>query len=141
MPKILRWKWTIITIVLLGSIVGLVGVPKSAEELKANLNKNIRLGLDLKGGAHIVFQIQVQDAFKAEADSVIDSLKEGLKRANVTYASMDRNDPASIEEADSIQIHISGVPVNQSADFRRVVTDIAGSQWIMASQTSTDFRL
>lgn len=141
MPKILRWKWTAITVVLLGSILGLTGVPKSAEELKANLNKNIRLGLDLKGGAHIVFQIQVQDAFKAEADLVIDRLKEALKKSNVNYASIDRNEPASIDEADNIQINISGISLDRTSDFRKLVNDIAGNQWTLTSQAQSDYRL
>ena len=34
----------------------------------ANWKQNIRLGLDLRGGSHLVLQVQVQDAFKAEAD-------------------------------------------------------------------------
>jgi preprotein translocase subunit SecD len=118
-----------------------MGIPKSKQELTSNLNKNIRLGLDLKGGAHIVLQIQVQDAFKAEADLLIDRLKGLLSNEGIQYAAISRNDPASIETADTIAIDIRGVPVEKANDFRRVVSDTVGQQWLLSSETSTDYRL
>ena len=51
MPRNLRWKWIVITVLVLGCVLGIIGLPKSGAELTANLRKNIRLGLDLKGGA------------------------------------------------------------------------------------------
>src|SRR6185503_20227094 len=99
MPKNLRWKWIVIFVVVLGSIIGLTGFPTSTRDLKANLDRNIRLGLDLKGGSHIVLQIQVQDAFKAEADAVIERLKETFRKENIAYAAIERNDPQSIDAA------------------------------------------
>ena len=78
MLKSLRWRWIVIVIVVVGCIAGITGVPKSAGELSQNLRRNIRLGLDLKGGSHIVLQIQVQDAFKAAADTAVDSLRQAL---------------------------------------------------------------
>ena len=64
MPSNLRWKWIVVVLVVLVSIVGITGLPKSKQELNANLGRNIRLGLDLQGGSHMVLQMQVQDAFK-----------------------------------------------------------------------------
>ena len=74
------------------------------------MQKNIQLGLDLRGGSHLVLQVQVQDAMKAEADQTMERLKEELRKAGIDYAAMDRNDPATIEEADTIQINVHGVP-------------------------------
>src|SRR2546430_13692416 len=39
------------------------------------------LGLDLRGGSHLILQVQVQDAVKAEADQTIERLKEELSKA------------------------------------------------------------
>ncbi len=75
-------------------------VAKSKEELAANWKQNIKLGLDLRGGSHLVLQVQVQDAFKAEADQTIERVKEELRKASVNYTAMDRNDPATLEEAE-----------------------------------------
>jgi preprotein translocase subunit SecD len=140
-PKSLRRKWIAIAVVVLGCVFGVVELPKSADELAANWNKNIRLGLDLKGGTHLVMQIQVQDAFEAEADTVMDRLKQMLSRENIAYASMERNEADSIEAADTIQINIKGVPTARTDDFRRLVNDSAGAQWILTPVGEADYRL
>jgi len=140
-PRNLRWKWIIITVVVLGCVLGIVGVPRSAKELKANLNKNIRLGLDLKGGSHIVLQIQIQDAFKAEADLVIERLKELLKKESIDFASIGRNEPDSIEAAEAIQINIKGVPSAKTSEFRRLVNDAFGQPWLLSSEGESNYKL
>ena len=141
MPKNLRWKWIVIAVAVLGCLFGIIGTPKSTAELTANLKKNIRLGLDLKGGSHIVLQIQVQDAFRAEADLVIERLKELLKAENIEYHSIDRNEPASIETAETIQINIKGVPAAKTNDFRRLINDALSQQWVLSSESETEYRL
>ena len=141
MRSTLRWKWLLITLVVVACIVGVTGFPTSSEQLSSNLNGNVRLGLDLKGGSHIVLQIQVQDAFKADADTAIESLHQTLKKENIRYASIERNDPNSIETAETIQINVRGVPADQTADLRRVVNDLLGRTWLLAVENSTDYRL
>src|SRR6476646_7188482 len=111
MTKNLRWKWILIVAVVVACIAGLASRP-------------IRLGLDLKGGSHIVLQIQVQDAFKAEADGVIERLKEAMRKANIAYTSIDRNDPISIETAATIRVDVRGVPAEHAAEFKKI-TDAA----------------
>src|SRR5581483_461989 len=93
------------------------------------------------GGSHIVLQVQVQDAFKAEADAAIEALREAFRKQSVVYNSMDRNDPDSIETAETSQVNIKGVPVNQANEFRRVTNDLVGRQWLLVSENSTDYRL
>ena len=141
MPSKLRWKWLAITAIVAACVFGITGLPRSAKELAANWDKSVRLGLDLEGGSHIVLQVQVQDAFKAEADAAIEELREAFRKQNVTYNSMDRNDPDSIETAENIQVNIKGVPVSQANDFRRVTNDHVGRQWLLVSENSTDYRL
>ena len=81
--KSLRIKAAVIVAVILICIYGIIGIPKSKDELIANWNRNIKLGLDLRGGSHLVLQVQVQDAFNAEAQQVVERLKEELaKRAS-----------------------------------------------------------
>jgi len=78
MQRSLLIKILTIVATILVCIYGIIGIPKSKEELIANWNHNIRLGLDLRGGSQLMLQVQVQDAFKAEADQVIDRLKDQL---------------------------------------------------------------
>lgn len=141
MPKNLRWKWIFIFATVAICIAGLTGVPKSGRDLADNLNKNIRLGLDLKGGSQIVLQMQVQDAFQAEADTEIEHLKDVLGKQSINYAAIDRNEPGSVETADTIQINIKGVPLEKAATFRRIVTEAAGQEWVLSGENSSGYRL
>jgi preprotein translocase subunit SecD len=140
MTRKLRWKAALILAVVLACAYGIIGLPNSRTQLMANLRKNIRLGLDLKGGSHLILEVQVQDAAKAEADQTIERLKQELRKASLDYSSMDRNDPASIEETDSIQINVKGIPVTQSGDFRRLVTERFPT-WLLTPVSSTDYRI
>jgi preprotein translocase subunit SecD len=142
MPKNLLWKWIAIVCVMAASLAAVSGLPTSKNELIANLQKNIRLGLDLRGGSHIVLQIQVQDAFKAEADLAMDRLREVLAKESISYNSIDRNEPASIDTANTIQVNIKGLQGSKSGDLRRIVRDAVGDEWnLSADGSSTDYRL
>jgi preprotein translocase subunit SecD len=110
-------------------------------DIANNFKKNIRLGLDLRGGSQLVMQVQVQDAFKAEADATMERLKDDLKKAGLDYNSMDRNDPQNIQDADKIQINVHGVPAVKAGDFRRVVNEQLGNTWNLTPVNPTDYRL
>ena len=140
MPKNLRTKTIVIVVTILACIFGIVDLPKSVSDLKANVAKNIRLGLDLRGGSHLVLQVQVQDAVKAEAVQTIERIKDELKKANVDFASMENNEPNSVDTADTIQITVKGIPVNKSTAFRAVITDHFPT-WVLTAINSTDYRL
>src|SRR5882724_5366852 len=141
MSRTLLYKVLSIAAVLLVCIYGIIGLPKSKDELQANLKKNIRLGLDLRGGSHLVLQVQVQDAFKSDADSTIEGLKESFKKANVEYAGMERNEPATINDAEKIEISIKGVPAIKAGEFRTVINEKYADRWVMTSVNPTDYRL
>ena len=141
MKRNLKFRVLAIAAVILICIYGIVGVPKSKEELIENWKKNIRLGLDLRGGSYLVLQVQLQDAFKAEADSVIQRLKDQLRNAGIEYVDMVRNDPQSIKEADSIQLDIRGIPPTKAANFRTIATEDFGAVWILTSVNQTDYRM
>lgn len=140
MDKGLRTRALIILGIILLAVYGIIGLPKSVADLTANVKNNIRLGLDLKGGSHLVLQVQVQDAMKVEADQAIERLKEELRKASIDYASIDRNDPSSIDQADSIQINLKGIPAAKAGDFRSLVTDRFGV-WILTPVSQADYRM
>ena len=123
MQRNLKFKIGFIAVIVVLCIYGIIGVPKSIDELVANWKHNIHLGLDLRGGSHLVLQVQVQDAFKAEADQTIERLKEELRKAGVDYTSLDRNDPADLKEAERIQINIKGVPVAKTTNLRTMIAE------------------
>jgi len=137
----LRWKWGLIAAIMLGCLFGIFGIPTSVQQISENWKNNIRLGLDLKGGSHIVLQIQVQDAFRAEADLAIERIKDILAKNTIEYSAVDRNEPNQIEQAETIQINLRGVPSTKAGDFRRLVNDAIGAQWILTPVNSTDYRI
>jgi preprotein translocase subunit SecD len=137
----LKFKGLFIAAIIVVCIYGIVGIPTSTAEIKDNWSKNIRLGLDLKGGSQLVIQMQLQDAFKSEADSAIQRMRDELAKANVQYGEVSRNDPQRLQDADTIQIDVKGVPATRAGDFRRVVTENLGGVWNLTGVNQTDYRL
>lgn len=140
MKRSLQTRAAIIVAVILLSVYGIVGLPTSPGDLLNNVKENIKLGLDLKGGSHLILQVQVQDAIKAEADQVIQRLRDDLAKQNIRFTSIDRNDPSSIAEADNLRIFIKGIELNDAGNFR----DLIGrnyTPWNIRSESSTDYAL
>jgi preprotein translocase subunit SecD len=72
----LLWKIVLILAVLVVFVWGIflgTDPQKSIEAIKtkglmAGVQQNIHLGLDLRGGTHLILQVQVNDAVNAETD-------------------------------------------------------------------------
>jgi preprotein translocase subunit SecD len=149
MQRNLTAKGVVIVVVVLVCLFGIIGYPKflggvgvptSVSQLNKNLGQNIHLGLDLKGGSHLVLQVQVQDAAKTQADQTIESMRDATKAANIPVAGFDRNDPTSLDQTDSIQINIHGVDQTKTQAFRNLVAD-KYPDWILAPVNANDYRM
>jgi preprotein translocase subunit SecD len=121
MNKNLLTKTVLIVVVLLVFLFGIFGLPSSfsGAGLAQAIQNRIHLGLDLKGGTHLILQVQVNDAVNADTDRDIDRLKDDLKKANVPFGEITKPDPQNHPEL----IAIKGVPPEQSSDLRRVIVD------------------
>jgi preprotein translocase subunit SecD len=82
MKKGLRWKILLTLAVLAVSII--ISYP---------ITKKIKLGLDLKGGMHLVLQVLSEDAVTMETDQEILRLQELFKKNNITAAGMIKDAP------------------------------------------------
>jgi preprotein translocase subunit SecD len=141
MNRNVKIKTAIIAAVILVCLYGIIGIPKSKDELIANWNKNIHLGLDLSGGTQLVMQVQLQDAFKAYADNSIERLRQELQKDGIgTTGDITRNDPMTLEDADKIEIDLKGIPSDKSSAFRGIVND-QFSDWISTALNSSDYKL
>ena len=120
MNRNLGWKLGIITGTLLVFVYGIFGVPGgvSGAALLASLQNRIHLGLDLKGGTHLILQVQVNDAVNVDSDNAVENLKAGMRTAKINYAEITKPDPNHPE-----QIAIKGVPPESSSDLRNLVQD------------------
>ena len=121
MNKNLGWKLGVIVGTLLVFVYGIFGVPggTSGSALLAAMQKRINLGLDLKGGTHLILQVQVADAVNVDSDNAVEILKSEMRKAKINYADVTKPDPANHPE----QIVIKGVPPQSSSDLRTLVQD------------------
>jgi preprotein translocase subunit SecD len=77
--------------------------------------EKIRLGLDLKGGVHLVLRVQTEDAVRLETETTADRIREQLKAQNIPNATVTLVSPT--------EFRVEGVPPEQDAAFRQLVTD------------------
>jgi len=87
--------------------------------LLAALQERIHLGLDLKGGTHLILQVQVNDAINADSDRAIERLKDDLKSKNIGFAEISKPDPQNHPEL----ISVKGIPSESIGEFRNLVAD------------------
>ncbi len=121
MNKNLLTKTVLIIALLIGAVLGITGIPSSFTPagLAQAVQNRIHLGLDLKGGTHLILQVQVNDAVNADTDRDIERLKDDLKKANVAFGDISKPDPQNHPEL----IAIKGVPPEQASDLRREIMD------------------
>ena len=140
MQRNLMIKTVVIVATVLICIFGIIGFPRSAGQLEANLKHNIHLGLDLSGGSHLVLQVQVQDAAKAQADQVVEALRDETRTQNIVVGGFDRNDPQTLDATDSIQINVHGVDAAKTQAFRNLIAE-KYPEWTLTPVNATDYRL
>jgi preprotein translocase subunit SecD len=138
--KNLRIKFLIIVAVILACIYGVIGIPKSKAELISNWEHNIHLGLDLRGGTYLVLQVQEQDAFNTDANTVADQIKDAAQKANISIGGVDVQEAKSLSDADKVAVFVKGVPTTQAGQFRRILQEQFGN-WVLTPQNPTDYRL
>lgn len=77
--------------------------------------KQLKLGLDLKGGVHLVLRVQTDDALKMTTTTTSEQLREALKSANVAVTSIAVTSPQSFR--------VEGIPQDKDAEFTRMADD------------------
>ena len=130
----LKWRVLFIAVVIVGCLYGLFGLPTfptSLAQLKDNFGRQIKLGLDLQGGTHLVLQVQVQEAIAQETDQTIERLTTQMREKNIRYD--------EVQRVDDTHIVIRNVPPEQLSQFRDLVDTQFKNVWDMsaaAGQTS-----
>src|SRR5690348_774482 len=82
------------------------------------IQQNIHLGLDLKGGTHLILQVAVNEAVNADTDRTLSALKEDLTKAGIT-PDITKSDPVNHPEI----MQIKGVPPDKLGPLRETVSD------------------
>jgi preprotein translocase subunit SecD len=143
MNKNFLWKLGSIVGILLFFLFGIFGIPKSlsGQSLLTALTDHIHLGLDLKGGTHLILQVQVNDAVNVVAQNAVEVLKEQLRSRKIDYTDVSQADPQNNPD----QIVLKGVQPSARGDLLNIVHerlpdyDITGgpqNSWILSMKPS-----
>ena len=81
----------------------------------------IRLGLDLRGGMHLVLQVVTDDALVATVDDAVQTVREQGTRQAITFASVARISPQSFA--------VEGVEPARVKDMRDLLRDFFREGW------------
>jgi len=121
MTKNLLWKLAFIVGTMLFFLFGIFGIPKSfsSQGLLAALTDHIHLGLDLKGGTHLILQVQVNDAVNVDAQNAIEVLKEQLRSKKIDYTDISQPDPKNNPD----HLVLKGVQPASRTDLLNIVHD------------------
>jgi preprotein translocase subunit SecD len=116
MDSNLKWKALFILAVVLICLYALFGFPSfptSWAQVTSNFQNRMQLGLDLRGGSHLVLQVQVQEAVTNHTDQTYDALQDELHKQNITVG--------EIRELNGTQILIRNVPPASTGALQALV--------------------
>ena len=99
--------------------------PTSASALKENLGDRISLGLDLRGGMHLILQVQVDEAINIETDQLADRLPTLLREQGINVQ--------SIRKTDATHVQVVGIPTEQIGRARDFLNDAYRSGYNIGS--------
>jgi preprotein translocase subunit SecD len=80
------------------------------------MDKQLKLGLDLKGGVHLVLRVQTDDALRLETDTEMERLREELQTRTIPVT--------SVAAVSSTQFRVEGVPPAQDGTFRTAAQEV-----------------
>ena len=105
MTKNLRWK-----------VLSIIGVVVVAVFAVYPPEDEIRLGLDLRGGVHLVLRVQTDDALRVETETSAEQLSNEAVVDGIVLTSVTAVSPT--------EIRIEGVPPDRDQEFRRIADEL-----------------
>jgi preprotein translocase subunit SecD len=137
MRKNLRTKIIVIIAAIAICVFGIFWKPDAGRptSLKQAFTPNINLGLDLRGGTHLVLQVHVEEAIGATTDSDAARIQSQLQQSGITVGSVmqDPQHPGTIQ--------IQGAPADRVGDIRTTLSNSYSSQYTISSSSGTAFTL
>jgi preprotein translocase subunit SecD len=115
-------RWKVITILVVFVVFAGVGVyPILAARFHWPSpswlqDKQLRLGLDLKGGVNLEMRVQTDDALRLETDQASERLRDELTKRGVMFT--------NITTPSVTQFKVEGVPPAQDAAFRQAANEV-----------------
>ena len=133
MKKNLNGKIALIVGTLLVFLYGIFGIPHgfSGAALEQAITQRIHLGLDLRGGAHLILQVVVKDAVNAETDNTVARIEQAMNDNRLTFSQVLKPDPNMPQV-----IRLAGVDPTQSSKVSSELSDRFGAEYDIASNSS-----
>jgi preprotein translocase subunit SecD len=125
MYKNLRWK-LLTTLAVLVIFFGIGVYPLLAEKYHWPApqwlqSRALKLGLDLKGGVHLVLKVNTDDAMRATSVATSEQLRDALKTQGIV--------PANITVPTATAFRVEGVPQDRDAQFRTNADELAATNY------------
>src|SRR5690349_6447221 len=103
--------------------------PKEWAQVRRNLENNIHLGLDLRGGSHLVMQVQVDDVIKKLTQRNAESARTKLQQQNIPFT--------DIKTEGINQVVITVPDGSRNGDIVREIENDFGQGWSVSDRGTT----
>jgi len=100
-------------------LIAIIGVVIVAWWTVFPVGETVRLGLDLRGGVHLVLQVETEDALRLDAETRVAQLREAAVLEGLALASTRVISPTDVR--------VEGVGVGRDQDFQRLADELLAS--------------
>jgi preprotein translocase subunit SecD len=142
MKKNLNKQILAIIAVLVVFVYGIFGVPSgfSGKALMEGLTNRIHLGLDLRGGVHLILQVVVAEAVSDETDSTVGRIQQDLKAGNLTFSQVYKPDPLKQDGSGKPElIRIEGTSPAQANAIRTLLDSKYSTEYDVNGNSDNSF--
>jgi preprotein translocase subunit SecD len=97
--KKLQWRGILVVVVIAVALVYLTpSISKTLPTWWPNIlpEEKINLGLDLKGGMHLILEVQAQKAVESHLERMVEDIRFGLRKSKIRYQGLKRIGPDRI---------------------------------------------
>jgi len=85
-----RWKlWLIVAILVVSAMGSMPNITTTPSWWPSGLSKQLNLGLDLKGGVHLVLDVDADKAVERTVESDVDAARQALRGERIRYSKLD----------------------------------------------------
>lgn len=139
MKRTLVWKSVFIVVVVAICLLAITGIPSGLgwQAWKASMLSRVHLGLDLQGGTHLILQVHVEDAVRAETSQAAQRLQTDLAGKGIAVTSVMVPDPKNQPQT----IVAQGVNAARTGDFRSLAVSDLGSNYDVRDLGNGNFQM
>jgi preprotein translocase subunit SecD len=117
----LRWKlFTTLAVTIIFGAVGIypiIAARYGITQPRILTDRILKLGLDLKGGVHLVLRVQTDDALRIESETEMERLRELLSTARINSTNL------ALVGVDGFKVE--GISADQDAAFRTAANEVS----------------